>query len=109
VDHAGSSNRGRGVERTPRSCRPDTVDYRAYARCVPAAWHRGPAPPGGVRGSARWGDPRAQLPDGERWDQVRPRVPPALRLTDPAETLVPDHCIGGRWLIVVAHVLVAAM
>ena len=108
MDPAGTPNRGRrGRKNTPEL--PARHGRLPGLRCVPAAWHRGPAPPGGVRGSARWGDPRAQLPDGERWDQVRPRVPPALRLTDPAETLVPDHCIGGRWLIVVAHVLVAAM
>jgi len=81
-----------------RSCRADTVDYRAYARCVPAAWHRGPAPPGGVRGSARWGDPRAQLPDGERWDQVRSRVPrrcgwPTRPRLNPAPASLPPGLI----------------
>jgi hypothetical protein len=64
-----------------------TIDHRAYALCVLEALHRG------LRrrdvyavGSARWGDPRARLLDGESWEQARPQVLTALRLSDAAET-----------------------
>ena len=65
----------------------ETIDHRAYALCVLKALHRG------LRrrdvyavGSARWGDPRARLLDGESWEQARPQVLTALRLSDAAET-----------------------
>jgi hypothetical protein len=60
------------------------ADHRAYVFCVLEALHRG------LRrreiyavGADRWGDPRARLLDGERWESARPRVLEALGL--PAE------------------------
>jgi Tn3 transposase DDE domain len=60
------------------------ADHRAYTFCVLEALH------GGLRhreiyacGGDRWGDPRARLLDGERWEQAKPRVLKALDL--PAE------------------------
>jgi TnpA family transposase len=71
------------------------ADHRAYALCVLEAVHRG------LRrrdlfavGSARWGDPRARLLDGGAWDQARPQVLTALRLTDPVQTHLAD--LAGR-------------
>jgi len=45
-------------------------------------------------GSRRWGDPRARLLDGNAWEQTRPQVLTALRLTEPAETHLTD--LAGR-------------
>ena len=60
------------------------ADHRAYVFCVLEALHRG------LRrrevyaeGADRWGDPRARLLDGDRWENARPRVLKALDL--PAE------------------------
>ena len=60
------------------------ADHRAYIFCVLEALHRG------LRrrevyadGADRWGDPRARLLDGERWESAKPRVLKALDL--PAE------------------------
>ena len=57
------------------------ADHRAYVCCVLEALHRG------LRrreiyaeGADRWGDPRARLLDGERWETARPRVLEALDL-----------------------------
>ena len=62
----------------------ELVDLRAYTLCVLEALHRA------LRrrdvyamDSARWGDPRARLLDGETWEQARPKVLTALRLQDP--------------------------
>jgi len=72
-----------------------TADKRAYAMCVLEQFHRllrhreiyAPA-------STRWGDPRARLLDGPRWEQARPVVLAALRLPeDPAELLA-GHATG---------------
>lgn len=64
----------------------DPVDHRAYTLCVLEALHRA------LRrrdvyavDSARWGDPRARLLDGEAWEQARPDVLTALRLQDPVD------------------------
>ena len=60
------------------------ADHRAYVFCVLEALHRS------LRRREvyaccgdRWGDPRARLLDGERWESARPRVLKALDL--PAE------------------------
>ncbi|MDQ6778305.1 MAG: Tn3 family transposase, partial [Actinomycetota bacterium] len=60
------------------------ADHRAYIFCVLEQLHRG------LRrreiyaeGADRWGDPRARLLHGERWESARPRVLKALDL--PAE------------------------
>ena len=60
------------------------ADHRAYTFCVLEQLHRG------LRhreiyayGGDRWGDPRARLLDGERWESAKPRVLKALDL--PAE------------------------
>ena len=57
------------------------ADHCAYVFCVLEALHRG------LRrreiyavGADRWGDPRARLLDGERWESARPRVLEALGL-----------------------------
>ena len=63
-----------------------TADHRAYVFCVLEALHRG------LRrreiyavGADRWGDPRARLLDGERWESARPRVLEALDLPADAD------------------------
>ena len=60
------------------------ADHRAYIFCVLEQLHRG------LRrrevyaeGADRWGDPRARLLDGERWESAKPRMLKALDL--PAE------------------------
>jgi TnpA family transposase len=60
---------------------PGVADHRAYVFCVLEGLHRG------LRrreiyaeGADRWGDPRARLLDGERWETARPRVLEALDL-----------------------------
>ena len=68
------------------------VDHRAYALCVldrlySSLRRRDVYATGGSR---RWGDPRARLLDGEVWEQTRPQVLTALRLTEPAETHLTD-------------------
>lgn len=72
-----------------------SVDLRAYTLCVLEALHRG------LRrrdvyavGSTRWGDPRARLLDGPAWEQTRPQVLTALRLTDTAQPHLDD--LAGR-------------
>ena len=57
------------------------ADHRAYTFCVLEQLHRG------LRhreiyacGGDRWGDPRARLLDGERWESAKPRVLKALDL-----------------------------
>ena len=74
---------------------PDSVDGRAYALCVLEGLHRA------LRrrdvyavGSPRWGDPRAALLDGPGWEQARPQVLTALRLTEPVETHLTE--LAGR-------------
>ena len=65
------------------------ADHRAYVCCVLETLHRG------LRrreiyahGADRWGDPRARLLDGERWENARPRVLEALDLpVDPGSHL----------------------
>ena len=71
------------------------VDHGAYALCVLEALHRA------LRrrdvyatGSVRWSDPRARLLDGGAWEQARPEVLTALRLTDPPETHLAE--LAGR-------------
>lgn len=64
------------------------VDHRAYAlsvleRLYLSLRRRDVYAAGGSR---RWGDPRARLLDGNAWEQTRPQVLTALRLTEPAET-----------------------
>jgi hypothetical protein len=67
---------------------PGVADHRAYTFCVLEQLHRG------LRhreiyacGGDRWGDPRARLLDGERWESAKPRVlkrsifPPSPRRT----------------------------
>ena len=73
----------------------ETVDHRAYALCVLDALHRA------LRrrdvfaiGSTRWADPRASLLEGAAWQQARPQVLTALRLTDPVESHL--TAIAGR-------------
>jgi len=68
----------------PTSAGGESVDLRAYVLCVLESLYRA------LRrrdvyalGSARWGDPRANLLDGPAWEQARPQVLTALRLTDP--------------------------
>ena len=68
-----------------------TVDYRAYVLCVLEQMHRA------LRrrdvyavGSTRWGDPRIRLLDGAAWQQSRPQVLTALRLTGDADTYLAD-------------------
>lgn len=63
----------------------EVVDLRAYVLCVLDGLYRA------LRrrdvyavGSVRWGDPRANLLEGAAWEQARPQVLTALRLTDPA-------------------------
>ncbi len=72
------------------------VDHRAYALCVLERLYlslrrRDVYAAGGSR---RWGDPRARLLDGNAWEQTRPQVLTALRLTEPAETHLTD--LAGR-------------
>ena len=69
----------------------ENVDLRAYVLCVLDGLYRA------LRrrdiyalGSIRWGDPRANLLDGTAWEQARPQVLTALRLTDPATTHLSD-------------------
>ena len=60
------------------------ADHRAYTFCVLEQLHRGLRHREiyAYRGD-RWGDPRARLLDGERWESAKPRVLKALDL--PAE------------------------
>jgi len=69
----------------------EVVDLRAYVLCVLDGLYRA------LRrrdvyavGSVRWGDPRANLLEGAAWEQARPQVLTALRLTDP----VTSHLSG---------------
>ena len=57
------------------------ADHRAYTFCVLEALHRGLRRREiyACRGD-RWGDPRARLLDGERWESAKPRVLKALDL-----------------------------
>ena len=67
----------------------ELADHRAYVFCVLEQLHRG------LRrreiyavGADRWGDPRARLLDGERWENAQPKVLKALDLpSDPDEQL----------------------
>jgi len=67
---------------------PDgVVDRDAYVLCVLEQLHKAlrvrdvyAAP------SHRWGDPRAQLLTGARWEAVRPQILSGLGLTDPVHT-----------------------
>jgi len=69
-----------------------TVDKRAYAMCVLEQFHRllrqreiyAPS-------SARWGDPRAQLLTGRRWELAKPAVLTALRLPEGPTELLAGH------------------
>ncbi|CAI7974465.1 transposase [Frankia sp. Hr75.2] len=61
------------------------IDKHAYVFCVLEHLHRA------LRhkdvyalGADRWGDPRARLPDGDAWEQTRPRVLSALGLPEQA-------------------------
>jgi hypothetical protein len=73
-----------------------TVDHRAYTLCVLEQLHRA------LRrrdvyaaGSVRWGDPRARLLSGEKWEAARPQALAALRLEESASV----HLAGlGRTL-----------
>ncbi len=72
-----------------------TVDVRAYALCVLEGLHRA------LRrrdvyavGSVRWGDPRVRLLDGAAWEQAGPQVLTALRLAEPADTVLGE--LAGR-------------
>ena len=59
------------------------VDYRAYTFCVLEHLHRGLSRRDVfVKGSDRWGDPRARLLDGEAWEQAKGDVVTALQLTE---------------------------
>lgn len=73
----------------------ELVDLRAYVLCVLDGLYRA------LRrrhvyalGSARWGDPRANLLDGPAWEQARPQVLIALRLTDSVTSHLSD--LAGR-------------
>lgn len=73
----------------------ELVDLRAYVLCVLDGLYRA------LRrrdvyalGSIRWGDPRANLLDGAAWEQARPKVLTALRLTDPVTSHLSD--LAGR-------------
>ena len=73
----------------------ESVDLRAYALCVLDGLYRA------LRrrdvyalGSIRWGDPRANLLDGPAWEQARPQLLTALRLTDPVTAHLSD--LAGR-------------
>lgn len=73
----------------------ESVDLRAYVLCVLDGLYRA------LRrrdvyalGSIRWGDPRANLLDGPAWEQARPQVLTALRLTDPVTAHLSD--LAGR-------------
>jgi len=73
----------------------DLVDLRAYALCVLDGLYRA------LRRrdvyalySVRWGDPRANLLDGPAWEQARPQVLTALRLTGPVTSHLSD--LAGR-------------
>jgi hypothetical protein len=75
------------------------VDHRAYALCVLQALHRAlhwalHRRDVYATGSARWNEPRAGLLDGGAWEQARPEVLTALRLTDPPETHLAE--LAGR-------------
>ncbi|MGO9898814.1 MAG: Tn3 family transposase, partial [Solirubrobacteraceae bacterium] len=51
------------------------ADHRAYTFCVLEALHRGLRRREIYAGRGdRWGDPRARLLDGERWESAKPRV-----------------------------------
>ena len=71
------------------------VDLRAYVLCVLDSLYRA------LRrrdvyalGSIPWGDPRATLLAGAAWEQARPQVLTALRLTDPVTSHLSD--LAGR-------------
>jgi len=73
----------------------ELVDLRAYVLCVLDALHRA------LRrrdvyahNSIRWGDPRANLLQGAAWEQARPQVLTALRLTQPVTSHLTD--LAGR-------------
>ncbi len=73
----------------------ELVDLRAYVLCVLDGLYRA------LRrrdvyalGSLRWGDPRANLLDGPAWEQARPQVLTALRLTEPVNSHLTD--LAGR-------------
>jgi hypothetical protein len=85
-----SPNLGRSREREPRSS-----DLRAGDRPGPSVY---------ALGSTRWGDPRANLLDGPAWEQARPQVLTALRLTDPVTAHLSD--LAGR--LDAAHLGLAA-
>jgi hypothetical protein len=72
------------------------VDHRAYALCVLERLYLSLRRRDvyAASGSRRWGDPRARLLDGNAWEQTRPQVLTALRLTEPAETHLTD--LAGR-------------
>ena len=72
------------------------VDHRAYALCVLERLYLSlrRCDVYAAGGSRRWGDPRARLLDGNAWEQTRPQVLTALRLTEPAETHLTD--LAGR-------------
>jgi TnpA family transposase len=66
------------------------VDKAAYVFCVLEQLHRALRRRDVyARGADRWGDPRAQLLDGQAWTAARPRTLEALGLTaGPAEHLI---------------------
>lgn len=73
----------------------ELLDLRAYVLCVLDGLYRA------LRrrdvyalGSIRWGDPRSNLLDGAAWQQARPQVLTALRLTDSVTSHLSD--LAGR-------------
>jgi TnpA family transposase len=77
-----------------------TVDKRAYAMCVLEQFHRllrrreiyAPS-------STRWGDPRAALLTGRRWELAKLATLTALRLPEDPTGLLADHAaaLDGRY------------
>jgi TnpA family transposase len=62
---------------------PGLVDHKAYAFCVLEHLHRAlKRRDVFAKGSDRWGDPRAQLLDGEAWEKAKGDVVTALQLTE---------------------------